>query len=36
MPMIGSGLAGGSWTEISTIIYNEMPDIKINVWIYEN
>lgn len=35
MPRIGSGLAGGDWTEISRIVANELIDTGIPVTVYD-
>lgn len=35
MPKIGSGLAGGDWNRIETIIENELKDMKVTVVNYK-
>lgn len=35
VPMIGSGLAGGSWNKIKSIIDKETPDMEVTVVEYE-
>ena len=35
LPMIGAGLAGGSWSSIRQIIQTELKDCNVTVVIYD-